>query len=90
MLAAEGGIESAEGLADRAVLLDVQEVAGSVPHLPLGLLDEERLGDSDVSGVLLDGYGRDMAGKESIVNSDDGFHCLLYFLVLCDLFLMQI
>lgn len=60
----KGGIESAESLTDRAILLDIQEVAGSVPHLTLGLLDEEGFGDSDVSGVLLDRHGRDVAGKE--------------------------
>ena len=63
MLAAECGIESAEGLTDGAVLLDIQEVAGSVPHLALGLLNEEGFGDPYVSGVFLDGYGRDVTGK---------------------------
>ena len=76
VLAAEGGIESAEGLTDGAVLLDIQEVAGSVPHLALGLLNEERFGDSDVSGVFLDGYGRDMAGEQGVVGGsrNDSMH----------------
>lgn len=64
VLAAQGGVESAEGFTNGAVLFYIQEVAGPVSHLTLGLLDEEGFGDSDVSGVLLDRHGRDVAGKE--------------------------
>ena len=76
VLVAEGGVECAEGLTDRAVLFDIQEVAGPVPHLTLDLLYEEGLSDTDVSGVFLDSHGRDVAGKQGVVSSgrNDGMH----------------
>ncbi len=75
MLATEGGVEGSECLPNGAVFLDIEEVAGAVSHLALGFLDEEGLGDSDVSGVLLGGYGYDVTGEESVGGGDcKGIH----------------
>lgn len=78
VFAAEGGVEGSEGFTDGAVLLDVEEVAGSLAHLALGFLDEEGLGNADVGGVLLDGDGRNVAGEEGIGGLNGGNHIRYY------------
>ena len=72
----EGGVEGAECFPDGAILLDVQEMAGTGAHLTFDFFYEEGLGDPDIGGALPYGYGCDMTGKEGVVGSgrNDSFH----------------
>lgn len=77
VLAAEGGVESAESLTDLAVGLLVDEVAsGGGAHLAFGLLNQEGLGSSHKAGAGGTGDGSDVASNESVVGGggDDGSH----------------
>ena len=76
VLIAQDGVEGPERLADGAVLLDVQEVAGSSPHLTLGFLDEEGFGGAHQGGALLRRNDGDVAGDEGRIGGggNDGIH----------------
>ena len=79
VLAADGGVESAESLTDLAVGLLVDEVAsGGGAHLAFGLLNEQSLAGSHKGGAGLCRDGGDVASYESIVGGgDDGGHILV-------------
>ena len=79
VLAAEGRVESAERLTDRAVFLGVDEAAtGSGTHLPFCLLYEKGFGGSHQGGAGLGGDGGDVACYKSVVGGgDDGGHILV-------------
>ena len=84
VLAADGGVESAESLTDLAVGLPVDEVAsGGGAHLALGLLNEKGFAGSHKSGAGLGGDSGDVASNESVVGSggDDGCHILSCLMV---------
>ena len=84
VLAADGGVESAESLTDLAVGLLVDEVAsGGGAHLALGFLNEKSLAGSHKGGAGLGGDGGDVASNESVVGSggDDGCHILSCLMV---------
>lgn len=77
VLAAEGGVESAESLTDGAVSLLVDEVAsGGGAHLAFGLLNEQGLGSAHKGGAGFGRDGGDVASYESVVGSggNDGSH----------------
>ena len=81
MFAAKDGVECPECLPDGSVLLDIEEVAGAGSHLPLGFLDEEGLGDTDLGGILLDADGRYVAGEERIGGLDSRNHIYYYSVI---------
>ena len=75
VLAAQRRVQRSEGLSDRAILLQIQEMASPCAHLALGFFDEEGFGGAEKGGALNRANGGDMAGDECVVGGgDDGIH----------------
>ena len=76
VLVAQGGVESAERLADGAILLHIDEVAGPRTHLAFCFLNEEGFRRAHQGGALLRRDDGDMAGDEGGIGGgdDSGFH----------------
>ena len=76
VLVAQGCVEGAERLADGAILLHIDEVAGPLSHLFLCLFDKGRFTNAEEGGALLRRDDGDMAGDEGGIGGgdDSGFH----------------